>query len=35
MVRKDLERVGTPYRNEKGIADFHEAGRHTHITGLI
>lgn len=35
MVKKDLERVGIPYRNEEGIADFHAAGRHTHITELL
>ena len=34
-VRKDLERVGIPYKTEDGIADFHAAGRHTHITGLL
>ncbi|WP_254511401.1 tyrosine-type recombinase/integrase [Anatilimnocola floriformis] len=35
MVKKDLERVGIPYENEDGIADFHAAGRHSHITGLV
>jgi len=35
MVKKDLERVGIPYRNDEGIADFHAAGRHTHITELL
>ncbi len=35
MVRKDLERVGIAYENEDGIADFHAAGRHTHITELL
>ena len=35
MVKKDLERVGIPYENESGIADFHAAGRHTHITELL
>ena len=35
MVKKDLERVGIAYRNEDGIADFHSAGRHTHITELL
>jgi len=35
MVKKDLERIGIPYRNEEGIADFHAAGRHTHITELL
>ncbi len=35
MVKKDLERIGIPYENEEGIADFHAAGRHTHITELL
>ena len=35
MVKKDLERIGIPYENEDGIADFHAAGRHSHITGLM
>lgn len=35
MVKKDLERIGIPYENEDGIADFHAAGRHTHITELL
>jgi len=35
MVKKDLERVGIAYENEVGIADFHAAGRHTHITELL
>lgn len=35
MVQKDLERVGIPYQTEEGIADFHAAGRHTHITELL
>ena len=35
MVKKDLERVGIPYQTEEGIADFHAAGRHTHITELL
>lgn len=35
MVKRDLERVGIPYKTEDGIADFHAAGRHTHITGLF
>ena len=35
MVKKDLERVGIPYQTEDGIADFHAAGRHTHITELL
>ena len=35
MVKKDLERVGIAYETEQGIADFHAAGRHSHITGLI
>lgn len=35
MVRKDLERVGIAYETEDGFADFHAAGRHTHITELL
>jgi len=35
MVKKDLERVGIPYETADGIADFHAAGRHTHITTLL
>ena len=35
MVQKDLERVGIPYETEEGIADFHAAGRHSHITELL
>jgi integrase len=35
MVRKDLERVGIPYENADGIADFHASGRHTYITELL
>lgn len=36
MVKKDLERAEIPYRDKKGrVADFHAAGRHTHITELL
>ena len=35
MVKKDLERAGIAYETPKGIADFHAAGRHTYITGLL
>ncbi len=35
MVKKDLERIGIPYETADGIADFHAAGRHSHITGLV
>ena len=35
MVKKDLERRGIPYETEEGFADFHAAGRHSHITGLL
>lgn len=35
MVKLDLERVGIPYETPEGIADFHAAGRHTYITGLL
>ena len=31
----DLERAGNPYETDEGIADFHAAGRHTHITELL
>jgi integrase/recombinase XerC len=35
MVKKDLERIGIPYETPEGIADFHAAGRHSYITGLL
>jgi integrase len=35
MVKKDLERVGIPYETAEGIADFHAAGRHSHVTELL
>lgn len=35
MVKLDLERVGIEYVTKDGIADFHAAGRHTHITELL
>jgi site-specific recombinase XerD len=35
MVKKDLERVGIAYVTAEGIADFHAAGRHSHITELL
>ncbi len=35
MVKKDLETAGIRYETEEGIADFHAAGRHTHITELL
>lgn len=35
MVKLDLERVGLKYETEEGIADFHAAGRHSHITELL
>lgn len=35
MVKKDLERVGIAYVTADGIADFHAAGRHSHITELL
>ena len=35
MVKKDLERVGIAYETDAGIADFHAAGRHSHITELL
>src|SRR2546428_737017 len=35
MVKKDLERIGIPYETPEGIADFHAAGRHSYVTGLL
>lgn len=35
MVQKDLVRAGIPYETHEGLADFHAAGRHSHITGLV
>src|SRR5690606_37973464 len=35
MVKKDLERAGVAYKTAEGVADFHAAGRHTHITELL
>ncbi len=35
MVKLDLQRAGIPYETPEGIADFHAAGRHTFITGLL
>jgi integrase len=35
MVRKDLERVGIAFETDEGVADFHAAGRHSHITELL
>ena len=35
MVKKDLEKAGIPYINSDGVADFHAAGRHSFITGLL
>jgi hypothetical protein len=35
MVKYDLEKIGIPYQNDAGFADFHAAGRHTHITELV
>jgi len=35
MIRKDLEAAGIPYSTKDGDADFHAAGRHTYITGLL
>jgi hypothetical protein len=35
MVKKDLERIGIKYETAEGIADFHAAGRHSHITELL
>lgn len=35
MVKTDLETAGIAYETDDGIADFHAAGRHTHITELL
>jgi integrase len=35
MVKNDLERIGIEYKNAEGVADFHAAGRHSHITHLL
>ncbi len=35
MVKHDLTTAGIPYVTDAGIADFHAAGRHTHITELL
>jgi site-specific recombinase XerD len=35
MVRRDLKDAGIPFETDEGIADFHAAGRHTHITELL
>ncbi len=35
MVKRDLERAGIPYETDDGVADFHAAGRHSHITELL
>ncbi|MCA9102376.1 MAG: tyrosine-type recombinase/integrase [Planctomycetales bacterium] len=35
MVKKDLERAGIAYETAEGIADFHAAGRHSHVTELL
>ena len=36
IVKKDLARVDISFQDDQGrIADFHAAGRHTHITELL
>ncbi len=35
MVKTDLEAVGIKYETAEGIADFHAAGRHSHVSGLV
>ena len=36
MIRLDLEAAGIPYRDVNGLfADFHGAGRHSHVTELF
>ena len=35
MVKQDLEKAGILYITSDGVADFHAAGRHSFITGLL
>lgn len=35
MVKKDLEAAGIPYCTAEGVADFHAAGRASHITEML
>ena len=35
MVKRDLERIGTPYENKDGTADYHAVGRCSYITQLL
>jgi site-specific recombinase XerC len=35
MVKKDLESIDIPYETAEGVADFHAAGRHSHVTELF
>jgi hypothetical protein len=35
MIKRDLKAAGIEYRTAEGVADFHAAGRHTHITELL
>ena len=35
MIRKDLEAAGIPFCTKDGDVDFHAAGRHSYITGLL
>ncbi len=35
MIQRDLQECGIAYETDEGVADFHAAGRHTHITGLL
>ena len=35
MVKKDLELAEIPYKTDEGVADFHAAGRHSYVSGLV
>jgi integrase len=35
MVQADLKQAGIEYETAEGVADFHAAGRHSHITELL
>jgi hypothetical protein len=35
LVDATQDRIGIPYKNRDGVADFHASGRHSYITGLL
>ena len=35
MVKQDLELAEIPYKTDEGVADFHAAGRHSYVSGLV